>query len=606
MKLWRDAALTAGLTLCSVLLTGYQFGVSDQLLFLPAVNGWLSATGYHSSDLLMSHIWTTHPTVFWFLLAPLFRWLTVPQTLFLLYMASQWAYVAAIFTLARRLFGDATTAVVAVLLLALPKAVGSTWIDTHCVYLVPRTVAVPLALWGFLALLDRRYRLAAVLTALAFDIHPISTLPWVLVMGSALLADRRGLARTERVTAWVLLIGGMLPLLIWRWVIREPGDWFASTAWLEILRRRAPQPFITTWSWSDWSPLLVSGLAWLVARPDMKPSAAEHQVWRVVCVVGGLAVVAVVCTELVFVPLVFQLQLLRAGQYLIMISAIYFSGYLRQLWHQQGLRPWLAVVLFYALFAMWPLLFYGGVAVALFWERAAHRSRGKRWRRADALLMVTAVVAVMEAGFGVSPAGATRTVPVMAALGCLWVLQRLVRLRFQGPRRLVLLAGVAALAVVSLCLDTEVRRVARSPSTALRARIAWPFGATTVDDWTEVQQWARTQTPPGSLFITPPHLDGFRLWSARSPVVEYKDGALGMFSSRVALEWWRRIQDVHGWPRAKSRAHYQTMSESELAGVARTYGAGYVVVEGPKPLSWRSLHENGTYAVYAVPEAAFR
>jgi hypothetical protein len=42
-------------------------------------------------------------------------------------------------------------------------------------------------------------------------------------------------------------------------------------------------------------------------------------------------------------------------------------------------------------------------------------------------------------------------------------------------------------------------------------------------DWIGVQLWAKENTPIDAMFITPPYLQGFRIYSERGAVAEWKD-----------------------------------------------------------------------------------
>ena len=60
--------------------------------------------------------------------------------------------------------------------------------------------------------------------------------------------------------------------------------------------------------------------------------------------------------------------------------------------------------------------------------------------------------------------------------------------------------------------------------------------------WIDVQLWAKKNTPTNALFLYNPFLSGWRMFSERGSVVEYKDGAPSIFSQSFAREWKRRIE----------------------------------------------------------------
>ena len=103
------------------------------------------------------------------------------------------------------------------------------------------------------------------------------------------------------------------------------------------------------------------------------------------------------------------------------------------------------------------------------------------------------------------------------------------------------------------------------------------------------------------MVITPPDKTGFRVWSHRSPVVEWKDGALGVFSEKYVQEWENRIKDLHMNIQEDSNRIdkiYDQLTESDLISIAQKYDAKYIIVRSPRPLSYPLLYQNSRYLLY--------
>ena len=61
--------------------------------------------------------------------------------------------------------------------------------------------------------------------------------------------------------------------------------------------------------------------------------------------------------------------------------------------------------------------------------------------------------------------------------------------------------------------------------------------------WREVQDWVRLNTPKDAIFVTPPQEAGFRVFSERTVVGEWKDGTQQYFDEKFATNGprgWRR------------------------------------------------------------------
>jgi hypothetical protein len=110
--------------------------------------------------------------------------------------------------------------------------------------------------------------------------------------------------------------------------------------------------------------------------------------------------------------------------------------------------------------------------------------------------------------------------------------------------------------------------------------------------WHDVQRWVRLNTLRDSVLLTPPREAGFRVFSERGIVGEWKDGTQQYFDDRFALEWNRRMEAVG--PDTYAKTHGR-----DLLAVAQRYGASYIVL--PRQPLRRGLvlaYRNEAWAVY--------
>jgi hypothetical protein len=75
------------------------------------------------------------------------------------------------------------------------------------------------------------------------------------------------------------------------------------------------------------------------------------------------------------------------------------------------------------------------------------------------------------------------------------------------------------------------------PDAYARKRAKWETGS-----WREVQDWVRLHTPKDAIFVTPPQEAGFRVFSERTVVGEWKDGTQQYFDETFATEWAARME----------------------------------------------------------------
>src|SRR4029453_15938708 len=73
------------------------------------------------------------------------------------------------------------------------------------------------------------------------------------------------------------------------------------------------------------------------------------------------------------------------------------------------------------------------------------------------------------------------------------------------------------------------------------ARGRWEGGG-----WRQAQDWARRNTPKDAVFLTPPREAGFRVFSERTVVGEWKDGTQQYFDDAFVREWGSRMAMLGG------------------------------------------------------------
>ncbi|MFC1937210.1 DUF6798 domain-containing protein [Chloroflexota bacterium] len=120
------------------------------------------------------------------------------------------------------------------------------------------------------------------------------------------------------------------------------------------------------------------------------------------------------------------------------------------------------------------------------------------------------------------------------------------------------------------------------------------FTPSRADPWMDIQLWARANTKPSSLFITPPELSGFRIFSERNQLGDNKDGALCSFYHFYAILWKERMAKLES---------FHNFSRDEIMQLANKYGAGYIVVENIQAEQWdlEAAYANEDYIIYLAP-----
>jgi len=121
------------------------------------------------------------------------------------------------------------------------------------------------------------------------------------------------------------------------------------------------------------------------------------------------------------------------------------------------------------------------------------------------------------------------------------------------------------------------------------------------DPWADVQMYAREHSPKDALFIVPPYLNDFGLYSERATLGDWAEGANILYMDNVfAKEWLERMNDL-GWKDLwGAQKGYNGLSTAEVLKAAQKYGASYIVAEKPKRFELKALYENEQFILYKV------
>ena len=112
-----------------------------------------------------------------------------------------------------------------------------------------------------------------------------------------------------------------------------------------------------------------------------------------------------------------------------------------------------------------------------------------------------------------------------------------------------------------------------------------------VDAWEKAQIWAKNNTELDDVFITPPRLSGFRVFSQRSVVAEGRDGTLAFYDDGFAIKWRQRIQEL---------SKIETLTTIEIEEIAQKYNAAYLVVPKNINFQFNEVYENSEFRIYSL------
>lgn len=634
--LWPALAAMA-LTPLALVAHSYKFAVDDQILYIPMLLRRLNPNLYPSDHLFVNNPQASISLFQDVLMWPV-HWLGMDWTMFVVYVAVQWAILLAVYWLAEGLTGRKASAALAMVLFILPVSVGGTLARTYDNYLNPRTMTLPLGLLALIALGQRRVGWAALLAGLHLLLHPLSGIyPWLVT--TALLGwwIWRGQLSRRRWFGPALVLFGTLGWLVWSSAGGD-GLWLDET-WRAVLLQRTSYMFLGSWRLTDWLSLatyaVLGVLGWFSRART--PSAAQICLASSGVAIGAILTAAIGADWLGLAPLA-SLQLARGGWLIIALGVVFGADLVVTLLRRPVWSAWLMAVLLATVIyhnradEEWQLAFgglVGAVLLAVGMEAAIGRLAGAGGaptissRLAEAVLAGSGVVAIASGLLAVWPVTtrwaqhalgwwalpAEALWPALFFFGLVW-LTRTMRANYLSSRMKYGQLAASAVLVLLSCLPVFASWQARDWGKYLNSRLQLPGTETWMSAgqraWRAVQLWAAEHTPPDALFVTDPDDAGFRVYSMRSPLVEWKDGAPSMFSRAYALEWECRMQavSVTGVVDPDKQTRLTRFSEAGLLTLHERYPFDYVVARQPQELAWPLVYSNTGFVVFAWPQPA--
>jgi len=586
---WGDALFLALATALSLVIGGYSFGRSDHAVYLPFLCHYLWPE-LLKSDLLVQ-TFSSHHTLFWMALSWPARVIHIETLFFGLHMGCAALMAYAVHFFAMGVFDDRTAARLAVALLILRKGVlalvnygiNSQVVFTQTSFVLPiLTIALGLAVRG-------RLRSAFALTGAMVNFQGVIAgfVTCMLVLHAIdVHAIRPPKAQVRRLLelAGILLVCS-LPVLCQAVATMEPTVPLSVSdreTFVHILRARlSHHVFPFSWSAGTWLRTVFLICVGAVAMVCHGRAAKTRPLLAFALAVGMCCVVGVMGVEVIPSRHVMALELFRSTKFLALFVVTAVAGHIAALMRGSlrerlaGLAAGLGLLSYNVnLTASVPLLIVYLVLVApvpawsVLVPEALWFGLAGGWRGAPVFWLTFAVAT-----------------PFCAA---------------RRPRAKSIVVG-SALAVVLLVIALERLLL-------INYRM---HGRLTLDgfypnaSWVEVQAWCRDHTPVGTLFLTPPHLEGFRCFSLRPTFGEWKDGGPHLLNVASALQWWERMRalGITGGSAESMREAYSALAEQQVRRLARIYGFRYVICIGTQSFRFDALWGNRAFTVYRVPSA---
>lgn len=459
--------------------------------------------------------------------------------------------------------------------------------------LVTSLIARPFALASLWAALDGRIVWSSMAAAAAIALHPLIGFETAAVglaaAGATAIAGPGWPDWRSRAARLAAVCAATAAMLAAAWLLfgREMEETLSTTEFIHILAVvRAPHHYLpSTFGPREYAMLgtflAVTAVAWRWWKREA--DADPRWVWGVMAAIS--VVLAGLLVGYVFVEIV-PCRLAVTAQTFRMLSAIKWLGYLllaataaRLLVRPPSADGWLPG---------WILLMGTGLFQPLAALLGESLAAGEGWlkdRFGEQAFRLASGLAIV----GIASLSARAEADEAQALAVLLVL---------GFCCLVPRGAIWRLVATGMVIAAALYIVASHNREIYLPRLSRPVLtlADSTDPLAEAAVYARRDTLPEAVFLTPPDGGGFRLLARRAVVVDWE--CLPLCDAGMA-EWYRRVAACYGDGHSTetlsygaAKQFYRTIDDTRLTAIARTYGATHAVLhdstETRLPVLWQS------------------
>jgi hypothetical protein len=563
----------------SIFINGYQFGVSDQLLYIPVIHKILDP-GLYQNDMLFEQQ-SGYYTLFLYITAYLTKIFGMEWTFFILYFIATFILFFSVYKISISLFRSEWTGYIAIALCFLTRPIGGTAAG-GTPFLTLRTFALPVTLLAVWLFFERRYVWTAIVSAIAFLIHPLTAIAPIMAIMGYIVFNFKTIGKINVIKSLSAYALTMLPLLL-KVLISEQTNYndlslfsAAPKDWLDILKMRNTYTFPSMWKVEDWKFTISYPVLFIFSFIFSGIKPRFEAIWLVGAGLLTL-LISYVFGDLYPVPLVVQLQMARGIFMITFISLIYSAYVLYRFSTGHAIISRLVIILSgIGIASLNTNLIIAGIAALII---AVVSERVKYLNFLGFVPFIVYLYLNLKK-FRIND------LPILYIFAFIIILEVLRRILRKVDIRAYMPIPVLVFAIIyfNLPIVNNIIKGKISDKTHLP-------GMVPETSWIRLQKWAIDNTDKNSLFIVPRDQTGFRIYSMRSIAGDWKDGAPGLFSQGYARKWYDRM---------KLLENYNNLSESDFLRLAKDYGATHIITQG-KELGFERIYNSEGYNVYKLP-----
>jgi hypothetical protein len=579
------------LTILSMVSNGYQFGIGDQVNYLPYMYKIVDPELFNHDYFLLQS--SAEKSIWVLAFGELGKKIDIERLFFFGFAASLFLYFAIAYSVSFSIFRDRAAAVFFLFFLFVFKPLGTG--DVLSVFFHMKSLAVPAAL-GVCGLLIARHRLSAsFVCGLCFLIHPITSLLPSMVLVSSLvwLVIKKELPFKLFVCCIGLFLLVISPLVVL--ILKDGGDTFsiASTDWMSTLRSRNPYLFLSEWSIHNWFRLFLGfslcWIGWFVLRKRLNNAYSRISEQTDFNLIFGLVVltsvllhvVAFLFTEVIPVPLVFQFQPARSSLLVLhfgylLISYVLFRIYIDEAtsFTQRLALIAGAVLINWTEVLRTDVIVFGGlILVLLLFVWSGMNIFGVMIISALGFVLFSYIEPIniltsFYDGFTQFILNTLSSSRLWLAISIVIVVEAFVRIANRENKSEIRTTTILLTIGISTLIPSKYAMDSLNSVEEFAQYLNYP-GKISNTPWRAVQIWLKVNTGKGDIVLIPPDTSGFRVWSKRNSVGDRKDGGPATFSEEFSREWGARMSDLK---------NYDGLALDNLCRLGGRYHAKYAII----------------------------
>jgi hypothetical protein len=460
--------------------------------------------------------------------------------------------------------------------------------------------AILLNILSLVLIFRKKYHLAFFFMGVAWNFHPMSVVFLFLLFFPYWVFYRRELGFKTFLCCSLSFAVPALPMLMksikYLLLPWEYGpEWMIGvrwTAWYTIF------PF--TWPLNSF---LRAGLylwLFLMGLYSLPTSEKKRKVKIFIGTIAVLCALGTLFAEIFPIPFVMKMSLWRSSWLYIVLSLPCIVHLFITTWDKSLLQRFLIISTIIVLtgyihfFPYYYLLLFNLSFLLLLHKTSLERRWQWVYRKLPFIFLFFLIILIAyQSLFDWGTKGVT------TGLGCTFLFLLIVRLT---EKSLPLLKNVHSFVIGALIFiflfDTGMLFYRRGPEIYYHGYFRGKR-----DPWADIQTFAKQHSTKDALFIVPPYINDFGLYSQRATLGDWAEGANILYLDNLfAKKWLERMNDL-GWKTMYgARSGYNSLSTEEIVSVAKKYSAVYIVTEKPKCFELPRIYENSEFILYKMPK----